>query len=102
MLRSLEEVPVAKRVVHDTPIYILLVFCMYLHHVRDRTDPRSGVTHKALRTLFAARGTDEGRPKDWAPADRARSGLRPRRLPQCHPADAGSWDKGLVPDARVV
>lgn len=58
VLRSLEEVPVAKRVVHDTPIYILLVFCMYLHHVRDRADPRSGVTLKALRTLFGARGND--------------------------------------------
>ena len=57
VLRFLEEVPVAKRVVHDTPIYILLVFCMYLHHNRDPADAGSGVTLKALRTLFAARGT---------------------------------------------
>lgn len=58
VLRFLEEVPVAKRVVHDTPIYILLVFCMYLHHNRDPADAASGVTLKALRTLFAARGPD--------------------------------------------
>ena len=58
VLRFLEQVPVAKRVVHDTPIYILLVFCMYLHHNRDPADAASGVTLKALRTLFAARGPD--------------------------------------------
>lgn len=58
ILRFLEDVPVAKRVVHDTPIYILLVFCMYLHHVRDPADPRSGVTLKGLRNLFAARGAN--------------------------------------------
>jgi hypothetical protein len=56
LLAFLDDVPVAKRVVHDTPIYLLLVFCMVLHARRDPAKPASGITLKALRTLFASRG----------------------------------------------
>lgn len=58
VLHFLQDVPVARRVVHDTPIYLLLVFCMYLHHERDPADPGGGVTLKAMRTLFGARGEE--------------------------------------------
>lgn len=52
VLAYTDDVQVAKRVVHDTPIYLLLVSCMYLHH-RHELGQSDGVTLTALRELFA-------------------------------------------------
>lgn len=96
VLLFLDECAVAKRVVHDTPIYILLVFCMYLHHQRDASDPASGVTLKAVRTLYAARGQD----KSFAGDSHIRDMLawcRHRGLLQYAPRQGTAGDKRVRP-----
>jgi hypothetical protein len=52
-LWSFDAHPVTQRVVRDTPLYLLLVFALFLHHRRDPVRSSSGITLTALRGLYA-------------------------------------------------
>jgi hypothetical protein len=45
--------PATQRALRDTPQYLLMVFCLYLHHRRDRARSSSGITLTALLGLYA-------------------------------------------------
>ncbi|RYF42877.1 MAG: hypothetical protein EOO25_05195 [Comamonadaceae bacterium] len=76
LLGYLDGMPVARRVVRDMPMYLLLGASMYLHHRRDPGDPDSGVSLKALRALF----TQPGRPGPYAGDSHLRDMLAWARL----------------------
>jgi hypothetical protein len=45
--------PATHRMMRDTPLYLTLVFCMYLHYRRNVADPAGGITLSAVTDLFA-------------------------------------------------
>lgn len=89
LLSFLDGMAVARRVVRDMPMYMLLSASMYLHHRRDAADPDSGVSLKSLRTLF----THPDRPGTYAGDTHLRDMLAWARLSgllQRVPAVAGA------------
>lgn len=74
-LRNFEN-PLLKRVVRNTPLYLLMVFAMYLHHRRDPALPASGVTLSGLQELFA----HPKAPRVFASASRIKGMLAHARL----------------------
>ncbi len=74
-LRNFEN-PTIKRVVRNTPLYMLLVFAMYLHHRRNPQVPASGVTLSGLQELF----THPKAPRVFASASRVKGMLAHARL----------------------
>lgn len=76
LLRFLDTMAVARRVVRDMPMYFLLGSSMYLHHRRSTDDPESGVSLKSLRALF----TSPERPGTYAGDSHLRDMLAWARL----------------------
>jgi hypothetical protein len=52
-LQGFDAHPVTRRVMRNLPLYMLMIFSLYLHHLRNPAQPDTGITAVGLQALFS-------------------------------------------------